>query len=106
MLLGKCLGVVAAAVSGLVLAGPACAVAPPETTAFSTTFVEEHPTATTASDGDLWPSCWSNDDAIYAANGDGNGFGTVSGDTVVNRITGSPEPTNTLAGTALAREGN
>jgi hypothetical protein len=95
----------AALLAAVVLAAPAAAVAPPDSTAFSTTFVEEHPTATTASDGDLWPSCWSNDDNLYAANGDGKGFGSTFGDTVVNRISGTPEPTNTLAGTALAREG-
>jgi len=27
--------------------------------------------------GDLWPSCWAEDDNLYAANGDGKGFGKV-----------------------------
>ncbi|MFT4235259.1 MAG: hypothetical protein QM607_09715 [Microbacterium sp.] len=30
-------------------------------------------TAIEVSDGDLWPSCWSDDDALYAVNGDGVG---------------------------------
>ncbi|NYE18371.1 DUF4185 domain-containing protein [Microbacterium immunditiarum] len=47
-------------------------------------------TAIGVSDGDLWPSCWSDDDALYAANGDGAGFGSTMSDIVVNRITGSP----------------
>jgi hypothetical protein len=102
MLLGKSLGVLAGVASALALAAPAWAVAPPDTTAFSTTWVEEHPTATTASDGDLWPQCWSGDDNLYAANGDGRGFGSAGDDIVVNRITGSPAPTNTLAGAELA----
>lgn len=89
---------------GVVLGTPARAVVPPDSTFFSTTFVEEYPTATSGSYGDLWPSCWSDDDALYSANGDGRGFGSTFGDIVVNRITGGPQP-NTLAGTALAREG-
>lgn len=58
-------------------------------------------TAVGVSDGDLWPSCWSDDDALYAANGDGAGFGDEASDIVVDRITGTPEK-NDLEGTALA----
>jgi hypothetical protein len=53
--------------------------------------VEDTSTVVTDSDGDLWPNCWSDDDALYAANGDGAGFGLRSADVVVNRITGSPD---------------
>ncbi|WP_262702510.1 MULTISPECIES: DUF4185 domain-containing protein [Streptomyces] len=40
--------------------------------------------------GDLWPSCWSNDDNVYAAYGDGVGFGDTWQDIGVARISGSP----------------
>ena len=55
------------------------------------------------SDGDLWPSCWSGDDALYSANGDGAGFGYEFSDIVVNRITGSPTAEDGLEGERLAR---
>lgn len=58
-------------------------------------------TAIGISDGDLWPSCWSDDDALYAANGDGAGFGYDFSDVVVNRVTGDPAADN-LEGEALA----
>ncbi|WP_147404173.1 DUF4185 domain-containing protein [Nocardia panacis] len=42
--------------------------------------------------GDLWPTCWADDDNLYTANGDGRGFGDGnSDDIVVNRITGDPK---------------
>lgn len=63
--------------------------------------IADRNTAIGVSDGDLWPSCWSDDDALYAANGDGAGFGNDTSDIVVNRITGTPEE-NDLDGTALA----
>ena len=48
--------------------------------------------AVTFSDGDLWPSCWSDDDALYTANGDGTGFdGPEFTDIAVSRVTGTPE---------------
>lgn len=50
-------------------------------------------------DGDLWPSCWADDDNIYAAHGDGRGFGTDFADIGVNMISGDPE---TLSGETLA----
>jgi hypothetical protein len=54
------------------------------------------------SDGDLWPSCWADDGEIYAANGDGTGFdpSAPGADTVVNRISGTPE--TSITGTRLA----
>jgi hypothetical protein len=54
------------------------------------------------SDGDLWPSCWSDDDALYTANGDGMGFGNEFFDIAVNRVTGSPTDENGLEGSFLA----
>ncbi|PZU44267.1 MAG: hypothetical protein DI566_12580 [Microbacterium sp.] len=66
-----------------------------------TASVAEKNTAVGVSDGDLWPSCWSDDDALYAANGDGAGFGSKTSDIVMNRITGTPA-SGDLAGEALA----
>jgi hypothetical protein len=40
----------------------------------------------------MWPSCWSNDDILYAANGDGKGFNLnrfTYSDIAINRISGS-----------------
>jgi hypothetical protein len=54
-----------------------------------TFFEEQHASVKSPSGGDLWPSCWSNDGALYAF------------DIAVSRITGSPW-TNDLAGTILA----
>jgi hypothetical protein len=66
--------------------------ATPPSTFFSTAFVEYASSCSTASDGDLWANCWADDGNIYAANGDGTGFGTTdSSDVVVNQITGTPE---------------
>lgn len=54
--------------------------------------VEQANTVMTASDGDLWPSAWASDGALYAAAGDGTGFGRHGwSDILVNRIDGSPE---------------
>lgn len=74
----------------------------PESTFFSTVFVERAGTvAATTSDGDLWPTCWADDDAVYAANGDGRGFSDEPfKDVVVNRIDGTPE--TGLTGAKLA----
>src|SRR5437879_2932101 len=49
---------------------------PPDGPFFAGAVEEEIATVTTAgqSEGDLWPSCWSNDDELYAANGDGRAF--------------------------------
>ncbi len=65
----------------------------PETsTFFATAFVENAVSVGTDSDGDLWPTCWADDDALYSANGDGRGFGDEqSQDLVINRITGDPK---------------
>lgn len=65
-------------------------------------------TIRTASGGDLWPSCWADDDQLYAVNGDGRGFGTERpADVVVNRITGTPDTgisgSRLAAGTEVAR---
>lgn len=64
-----------------------------DSTFFATASIEESGTyAAPGSDGDLWPSCWADDDALYAADGDGRGFSDVPfTDVVVNRVDGTPE---------------
>ncbi|GAA1688174.1 hypothetical protein GCM10009765_42060 [Fodinicola feengrottensis] len=101
MRIGTCLVTLVTVAGGLVAASPpASATAPPESTFFATAGVEEHGTANTASDGDLWPSCWSDDDNLYAANGDGKGFsGSTGYDTAVSRISGTP---GNLTGATIA----
>jgi hypothetical protein len=82
----------AAATLTLALPGAAAADPPPESTFFSTASIEEHQAVGSPSDGDLWPSCWSSDDNLYAANGDGKGF-SLDGDfsdIAVSRIAGTP----------------
>jgi Domain of unknown function (DUF4185) len=73
---------------------------------FSTVSIEEAPAFNTQSQGDLWASCWSEDDYLYAANGDGDGFTVESPnmintppnpgsylikDIAISKISGSPE---------------
>ena len=84
-----------------VISNPDAAVPPVVHDFFATAYVEESDTLNVPSDGDLWANCWSDDDAVYAANGDGKGFSQQFGDIVVSRITGSPFD-HSLAGTTLA----
>lgn len=74
-------------------------VSPPVSTWAGTALVESAHSASSASDGDLWPSCWSDDGNLYSANGDGKGFGSVVSDIVVSRLTGTPP---NLTGVGLA----
>jgi Domain of unknown function (DUF4185) len=79
---------------------PSCASAP-RSTFFATATEESYSTYQLPGDGDLWPSCWADDDNVYAANGDGTAF-TGSGsrfDMAVSRITGMPPH---LGGATLA----
>lgn len=69
--------------------------------AFATAYVEDHATLRLPSDGDLWPSCWSDDDALYTANGDGKAFADTFVDIAMSRVTGSPRQAN-LAGKTIA----
>ncbi len=67
-------------------------VADPASTFFVTMFTDYSSTVTTNSTGDLWPTCWADDDYVYTANGDGQGFGDEPmAPIVVNRIAGTPE---------------
>ncbi|HEY0827622.1 MAG TPA: hypothetical protein VGE40_05975, partial [Bacilli bacterium] len=79
------------------------AVSPSNSTFFATTYVESYSTYSTSSDGDLWASCWSNDDYLYSINGDGKGFFMNPpmnwNDIVVNRVSGMP---GNITGTRIA----
>ncbi len=67
-------------------------VVDPDSRFFSTSFVQSSYSLATRSDGDLWPSCWADDDHVYAANGDGRGFGPAPRyDVTVNRLSGTPD---------------
>lgn len=69
---------------------------PVTSTFFATAFVEQAALYDTPSDGDLWPSAWSDDGNLYSTNGDGKGFDLNSNwsDIVVNRINGHPAERN------------
>lgn len=66
--------------------------------------IADAPTAFAGADGDLWPNCWAADGNVYAAYGDGKGFGGGSfSDIGVARISGSPADDGSgLSGTDLA----
>lgn len=68
---------------------------------FATAIIDEAPSTPHIGDGDLWPSCWGDDDNLYAAAGDGAGFGVLSSDIITARIEGRPGD-STYRGTALA----
>jgi hypothetical protein len=84
---------------GLLLLPSCPAQTPPESNFFSTVAEERFSTYQMTGNGDLWPSCWANDDNLYAANGDGTGFGKFYTDMAVSRISGTPEE---LTGTTIA----
>jgi hypothetical protein len=70
---------------------------------FSTVAIEESDSVNVTSDGDLWANCWADDDALYVANGDGQGFGQTFSDVVVSRVDGLPnDSSHPLTGTTLA----
>jgi hypothetical protein len=75
----------------------------PDSRFFSTIGIETFSSHDTDSRGDLWPSCWADDDHLYTANGDGWGFGTKEDDAdiVVSRVRGTPE--TGLSGEVLSR---
>ncbi|NIK60842.1 hypothetical protein [Kribbella shirazensis] len=97
---------VALGVGGVLPAGAASTGSPPESTFFSTVGIDAGATvgAPAIGDdkdhGDLWPNCWSDDDHVYAAYGDGIGFGSSASDIGVTRISGLP---GNLTGTQLAQ---
>src|SRR5206468_4723973 len=67
------------------------AQAPAETTFFSTAVEEAYSTLQIpGGDGDLWPSCWADDDNLYTASGDGAAFfnARMFNDIAVSRISG------------------
>jgi hypothetical protein len=79
------------------------AQAPAETTFFSTAVEETYSTLQIpGGDGDLWPSCWADDDNLYTASGDGAAFfnAKMFNDIAISRISGT---ITQLTGTSLAR---
>ncbi len=75
-------------------------------TFFSTVRVDERTTVPVIGNGDLWPSCWSDDGALYTASGDGWGMDAemrVWEDLRVSRIDGTPPAP--LDGKSLAKGG-
>jgi hypothetical protein len=58
----------------LLLTSIAAAQTAAPSTFFSTIAEESYATYQVAGDGDLWPSCWADDDNLYTANGDGMAF--------------------------------
>jgi hypothetical protein len=104
--------VVSFSVSGIPPIDHAEAEGPEKSTFFSTSYIEESDSLNTESQGDLWASCWSDDDYLYAANGDGDGFTVTPPNTVntppgldhltdiaINKIAGVP---GELTGEAVA----
>lgn len=67
---------------------PAHAIVPAESSFFATASIESSDTVNTASQGDLWASCWADDGNLYAANGDGKGF--TLGSSAPNSIPPAP----------------
>jgi hypothetical protein len=79
---------------------PSCLAQTPQESHFFSTIAEERFSSyQMKGNGDLWPSCWAGDDNLYAADGDGKGFGKVYTDMAVSRITGAPRE---LIGTTIA----
>ncbi len=76
------------------------AVTPPQSTFFSTVAEESYSTYQMSSgNGDLWPSCWAEDNNLYTANGDGSGFSDSFAAMRVSQIAGMPPQ---LTGTSVA----
>jgi hypothetical protein len=84
---------------GLLLLPSCLAQTPPASKFFSTIAEERFSSYQMTGNGDLWPSCWAGDNNLYAANGDGTGFGRVYTDMAVSRISGTPRA---LTGTTIA----
>ncbi len=83
---------------------------PPQSTFFATAQEEAYSTYQMPGDGDLWPSCWADDDNLYTANGDGVAFTPAAYqhfefadrlDMAVNRLSGMPP---NLSGTTIATD--
>jgi hypothetical protein len=88
------------AVNGL--AAPASSSASSSASSFVGTTTVESKGMPSASDGDLWPSCWAGNGNLYTANGDGKGF-SLDGDfadVAVNEVRGD---VGNLTGTTVAR---
>jgi hypothetical protein len=73
-------------------------ISPPTTwfgaPAFSTVELDDGTSLPQIGHGDLWPSCWGDDDALYVAAGDGRGFGLFTQDIIVGVVEGMPGQEN------------
>jgi hypothetical protein len=70
---------------------------------FSTVSIDDKDTLALPSLGDLWVTCWSDDDAVYTTSGDGTGFGATVAEIVVSRLDGRPgDERDALRGTTIA----
>jgi hypothetical protein len=101
-ILPRAMRIAAALTLPILLAALAAAqtTTPPESKFFSTVGEERYSTYQMTGNGDLWPSCWAEDDNVYAANGDGTAFtGSTFTDMAVSRISGMPP---SLTGTTVA----
>lgn len=79
----------AAIASLLATARATAAVAPPYPPSPVIESIQWHETQNLGTDNDNWPATWADDDQVYAAGGDGNGFGGSRGNWIC-RIQGDP----------------
>ncbi|TDE89635.1 DUF4185 domain-containing protein [Occultella glacieicola] len=78
---------------------------PPPSDFFAVAAVSYAAGVSSPSDGDLWPSAWADDGALYAACGDGLGFSDGPwSDLVINRVDGDPRTGLTGQRLAAGRE--
>jgi hypothetical protein len=75
---------------------------PPQSTFFATASEEAYSTYQVPGNGDLWPTCWADDDNLYTANGDGTAFAKNNANRTmaISRISGTPP---NLVGTSIAK---
>jgi hypothetical protein len=74
------------------LACPGYSQSPPASSFFSTAAEEAYSTYQLPGNGDLWPSCWADDDNLYTASGDGTAFynANATRSMTVSSIGGTP----------------
>jgi hypothetical protein len=91
------------ALTSLAMLGRGSPQTPPQSTLFATAAEEAYSTVQIANgNGDLWPSCWADDDNLYTASGDGTAFykSNAYHDIAVSKISGA---ISSLTGTSIAR---
>lgn len=75
---------------------------PAQSTFFANAAEEAYSTYQVPGNGDLWPTCWADDDNVYTANGDGTAFygARATRSMAVSQLAGMPP---NLVGTSLAK---